>query len=312
MNFQQLEYAIAVYEHGHFGHAADSVNITQATLSAMLKKLEKELGYVLFDRSRHPIQTTEEGIQFIELAKEVLSRRSEMYELGSLEAGPLMGKLTLGIIPTIANALLPEILPSLVNAHPELELSIQEITTEEIIQKLKTDQLDLGILATPLDEEFIREEALYYEAMMVYGILDRRKSYVSNEDIRSGKIWLLEEGHCFRNQSMTICDIVENEQTAGNLNFEGGSFETLMQLSDRFGGYTLVPELYTRNLSEEQRAKIKSFKAPIPVREVSLVSSRPHAKTRASAYLIQLIQEKIPPFLRTSGYANKDLEIIGI
>lgn len=310
MNFQQLEYVIAVDKAKQFWQAAEDCNVTQATLSAMVRKLEGELGYVLFDRSRKPIKTTHEGSAFIETAKTILTQRDSLFEIGQQEQA-LKGKLTLGIIPTIATSLLPLILPVILGDHPELELDIVELTTEEIKKQLYTDRIDFGILATPVEEEDLEEHILYYEPMMVYGMRNQ-KGYVTSDDIKEGKVWLLEEGHCFRNQVMTICEIREKQLAHQNLNFRGNSFETLLNLADSFGGYTLVPELYYKDLFKERKAKTKHFEKPVPVREVSLLSYRKVGKKYAIEYLTQMIQTLTNPLLSASSLKNSDMDVIGI
>jgi LysR family hydrogen peroxide-inducible transcriptional activator len=312
MNFQQLEYVIAVHEHKHFGEAADRCHITQATLSAMIKKLEEELDIILFDRSKYPVKTTDAGIEFIKHAREVLIHRNKLTNIGKHQTEKLEGKLTIGIIPTIANSLLPIILPDLLKENPTLELNIQEITTADIVQQLKTDKIDLGILATPLEDDIIEESIIYYEPMMVYGVSESSKKYVTSKDIKDKKIWLLEEGNCFREQSITICDIKGKDSEHENLNFEGGSFDTLLNITDMMGGFTLIPELYYKMLPDVKKKRAKAFKAPIPVREISLVSYRPLVKQQTTAYLNAFISERVKPHLSTDGYAKTDLEIIGI
>ena len=312
MNFQQLEYVLAVHEHKHFGQASDSCHITQATLSAMIKKLEDELEIILFDRSKMPVKTTDIGLKFIDLAEEVLSQRQKMFHLKNDILDSLSGNITIGVIPTVANSLLPSVLPQLFKENPDLHLKIIEITTEDIIQQLKLDKIDMGILATPLEDEILEETILYYEAMMVYGVKGSNKKYISSDEIKNQKVWLLEEGNCFREQSMTICNIKEKEMESTNLNFEGSSFETLLNLTDQFGGYTLIPELYYHQMAKERKLKTMPFKPPIPVREISLVAHRPYAKLRTINYLADKIKKLIEGHLSTTNYKARDLEIIGI
>ena len=311
MNFQQLEYVLAVHKYKHFAIAAESCDVTQATLSAMIKKLEEELSLILFDRSRKPVSTTELGLLFIEKAQNILKIREEINELNTSTTA-LEGTLTIGIIPTIANSLLPNILPLVLNENPKLKLNIVEITTEEIKQQLKLNKIDIGILATPINDELFAEHIMYYEPMMVYGVHDQTKEYVSSKDVKNKNIWLLEEGHCFRNQTLTICEIREKELSNSNLNFRGSSFETLLSLSDKFGGYTLLPELYYQSMSEKKQALTKHFQPPIPVREISIIAYRQHAKSKAISYLTHLITETISPQLSSSKLKNSDLDIIGI
>ncbi len=302
---------MAVHKHKHFGIAADSCHITQATLSAMIKKLEEELKVLLFDRSRKPIQTTDMGLQFIETARTILQQKELLFSLNK-QTEKLEGKLSIGIIPTVANSLLPIILPSILKENQKLQLTISEITTEEIKTQLIMDKIDIGILATPINDKQFDEHILYYEPMMIYGILDKKKEYVNSKDIKNGNIWLLEEGHCFRNQALTVCEIKEKELSPSNLNFMGSSFETLLNLTDKFGGYTLVPELYYKNMPKQKQNKTKHFQKPIPVREISIVTYRHFAKNQTIKYLTSLIQALVNTNLSTKSYKNKDLDIIGI
>ncbi|MDW7693873.1 LysR substrate-binding domain-containing protein [Flammeovirgaceae bacterium SG7u.111] len=311
MNFQQLTYIIAVDKYKHFAQAADNCHITQATLSAMIKKLEQELGLVLFDRTRQPVKTTDEGLQVIELAKKILFHQQEMLDLNQTTVSEISGELRLGIIPTVANSLLPLILPSLLHDFPALHLKIVEVTTEELKQQLISEKVDIGIMATPLEDEMLEENILYYEAMMVYGISGDKK-YITPKEIQNQRIWLLEEGNCFRNQSATICNIKEKSKAPSNLSFEGSSFDTLLNLTDRFGGYTLVPELYYNLMPEEKKKKTKNFELPIPVREISLVYHRPYAKKRSIDLLSEHIKKLVKGQLMTEKYPAKDLAIIGI
>lgn len=312
MNFQQLEYIIAVDQHKHFGKAAEQCNITQATLSAMIKKLEEELNVRIFDRKKQPIITTETGTEVIKIGKTIILQRDKLLLTNLQEDLALQGKLTLGIIPTISNTLLPLLLPKLLKQFPNLELHIEEITTEEIIKKLELNQLDLGILATPLENNILIEEILYYEAMMVYGLKDSKKNYVSTSDLKDNKIWLLEEGNCFRNQSITLCDIQENQEEASQVKLESSSFNTLINLSDQFGGLTLIPELHYQTLSTAKKKKAKLFSKPMPVREVSIVYSRPYAHKNSILKLAEIIRSIVPQKLHTSTLKAKDLSIIGI
>ncbi len=312
MNFQQLDYVLAVHEQRHFGRAAESCHVTQATLSAMIKKLEEELSITIFDRSHQPVQTTDKGMELIKLARKILGHRNELIALGKASPTALEGSLHLGVIPTVANSLLPIILPRILDENPGLQLTVSEITTEEIAQQLKQDKIDIGLLATPLEDQQLEETILYYEPMMLYGVSDSQKKYVSGKDVRNRKIWLLEEGNCFRSQSMSICNIKEKELAESNLQFEGSSFDTLLNLTDRFGGYTLVPELYYHSLPKKKRRLTKPFETPIPVREISLVQYRPYAKKQTVEFLARLIKEEIKGHLSSEEYSAKELAIIGI
>ena len=312
MNIQQFEYILAVNKHRHFQKAAESCHVTQATLSAMIKKLETEMGVAIFDRSKQPVIPTIEGIEILKYAKEIIRQIDLMNNYVSESEDLIQGEINLGIIPTIANSLLPIILKPIVEAYPKLSLNIIEITTDEIIHQLKSDRIDVGILATPLFEDSLEEEILYYEAMMVYGAQKSDKEYLLPEELEKENIWLLEEGHCFANQSKTLCRIKRNTNTPGNLKFEGSSFETLLNLTDQLGGFTMIPELYFRQMNAARKAKTSSFEAPYPVREVSLVFSRKFAKRKIIEELSKKIRAQLKGKLSTDRMKKGDLNILGI
>lgn len=312
MNFQQLEYIVAVDRLKHFLNAAESCGVTQATLSAMVKKLETELDIIIFDRKKQPIVTTEDGLEIINRAKQILAQRDELLELGKETKDDITGTLRIGIIPTIANALLPKILSPILASYPNLNLDLLEVTTENILTKLKNDQLDAGILATPLHDEHFEENILYYESMMVYGIRDKNKKYISPQHLEGQQNWLLEEGNCFRNQSITFCKLKNKALQPTNLKFEGNSFETLLNLTDQFGGYTLIPELYYHTLPKDRQEKSLFFEKPFPVREISLVHYRSYAKKRSIDTLAEKIRTLMKGQLVTEKLKPKDLNIIGI
>ncbi len=312
MNFAQLQYVLAIKENGHFGKAAIHCHVTQATLSGMIKRLEDELGYILFDRSSHPIVATEKGERFLKKAEEILALQNDLYALKKPEKR-LSGEIKLGIIPTISSTLLPFILPEFLKDHPKLKITIVESTTTEILRKLDHRELDFGILSTPLanQHKLTFKEVLYYESMLVYGVSAAEKNFQPH-NIKNEKIWLLEEGHCFRNQSMSICNL-KNEQTeSAQLNFKSNSFDTLINLSDQFGGYTLIPELYAKLLETVKLNRCRHFKKPVPVREVSLVASSSLLKQNAIEILSKHIKAIIPPLLDSADYKLKDLDIISI
>jgi LysR family hydrogen peroxide-inducible transcriptional activator len=312
MNFKQLEYIVAIDEHKVFSEAAYSCNVTQATLSAMVIKLENELGFQIFDRTTKPVTTTESGKELITKAKEMLRLKDTIDQIGRQVPTSISGELRIGIIPTIANSLLSKVLPVLMRNNPKLNLVIKEVTTVEVVRGLKRGTLDFGIAATPIDDDNIQEEIMYYEPMLVYGVANGQKEYTVSEDLLNDKIWLLEEGHCFREQVATVCGLQEKKNTLENLVFEGNSFETLLSMVDAFGGHTLIPELYYRDLDKARKDKSRMFQKPIPVREISILSYGPSKKTLTSQYLASEIRQIISPHLSTSDYQNKDLRIIGI
>lgn len=311
MNISQLEYIIAVNRFKHFGKAADYCDVTQATLSGMIIKLETELGYQIFDRSRKPIRTTELGLKAVEKAQRIIDEKNHLYDLNINNEG-LSGSISIGIIPTVAASLLGDLLNQIKTDFPNVNLSVQEITTDEIVSKLKNQQLNLGILATPLFDKDIDENILFYESMLVYGDLDQKKKFISSQDLKNNTAWLLEEGHCFREQAITVCEIKAQSKHENNIQFKSNSFETLLNVVDQFDGYTLLPELYVEQLSENRQNKCHPFKSPVPVREISLVSYYEHANKSAIDYLSKVIQALVNKKLSTTHLKNSELDIIGI
>jgi LysR family hydrogen peroxide-inducible transcriptional activator len=312
MNIQQLEYIVAVDRLKNFTRAADACFVTQATLSAMVKKLEDELGLLIFDRKSNPPVTTDAGRQIVEDARSVLKHLSVLNDRVKEMQGKIAGKIRIGIIPTIANSLLPKILRGLMEAYPDLELDVTERTTENIIRSLREGVIDAGILATPLPGENLDFRVLYYESLMVYGDSGLNKQYLLPEDVRNQQVWLLEEGHCLREQFVNLCSLRKKSNTPKNLKLEASSFETLLNLVDEFGGLTMIPELYFKTLPEVRKKNVIFFADPMPVREVSMVYARPFAKIRTVDAISGFIEDKISKDLIASKYKKDSLLIAKI
>lgn len=309
MNIQQLEYLVAVDRLKNFTKAAEYCNVTQATLSTMVKKLEDELECVLFDRKSNPILTTETGQAIIDECRIILAHCRQIKEKAKKHNGAIEGTIKIGIIPTIAGSLLPKIIKSLLETYPKLLVEIVEIPTQSIIKQLKEGAIDAGIVATPSTDEHIEEKILYYEALMVYGEVDKKMQYLIPEEIKNNKIWLLEEGHCLREQFVQLCALRKKDVKPNNLTFDANSFETLLGMVDEFGGLTLIPELYYQSLPKEKQEKVSFFKAPIPVREVCLVYYRPYAKERIISALAEFITGVVEKNLLSKRYSNAELVI---
>lgn len=297
MNFQQLEYIIAVDQHRHFLKAAEACNVTQATLSMMIKKLEEELGVVIFDRSKQPVIPTEVGILVLNQARKILQESEQMTQLVQLEKGEIAGELRVGIIPTVAPYLLPLFIKKFTNKYPKVVLKVTELTTEDLVLKLKSSQIDIGILATPLKEKSIKEFPLYYEQYMLYigpGEKGFKKEYVLPKDIDVSRLLLLEEGHCMRNQVLNLCELKKQSQISSGLMYEAGSIDTLINLVDTDFGMTVIPEFVVEKLTKSQKKQLRYFKDPVPVREISMVMNYEHVKARLVRALRDTIIKCIP------------------
>ncbi|MFV8335699.1 hydrogen peroxide-inducible genes activator [Flavobacterium sp. RSP29] len=312
MNIQQLEYIIAVDRLKNFTKAAEYCNVTQATLSTMVKKLESELGIIIFDRKKNPTETTEIGLETVENAKKVVIHSQLLKDNAKKTNGKIEGKIRVGIIPTIANSLLPKIIKPILENFPNLKLEISEQTTNSITKQLKEGQLDMGIVATPLNDTEIEDIVLFYETLMVYGDIDPVQNYILPDEIRNHKIWLLEEGHCLREQFIKLCSLKKKEKMVENLKLEASSFDTLLNMIDEFGGLTLIPELYYNTLSSERKKHVSFFNAPIPVREMSIIYHRPYAKIRTIEALANIIHSTINKDLISNKYKKSELAITQI
>lgn len=281
MNLQQLEYIVAVERHRHFARAADASFVTQPTLSMMIQKLEDELDVKIFDRKKQPVEPTKEGEEIILRAKQVLAEVAHLKEFASELKGEITGELHLAIIPTLAPYLLPLFLKPFAEKYPNLKIYIREMVTDSIIANLKTGDLDMGILATPVHEAQLAEHPLFYEEFFAYASKSEklgRKKYLVPKEINLNNLWLLEEGHCLRNQVFNLCELKKQEAVADNLHYEAGSIETLINLVDKYEGLTIIPHFATLNLTAAQKENVREFADPKPVREISLVVSKSYPR----------------------------------
>jgi len=295
----QLEYVAAVARTKNFVKAAKECFISQPTLSMQIRKLEDDLGAILFDRSKKPVEPTSIGRKIIDQAQLALQETARIEEIIKEEEGEISGPFKLGIIPTLSPYLLPLFLEGFIKAYPKVNLIVEELQTQQIIGKLKQDEIDAGILVTPLKVDGILEKPVFKDPFLVYISPNhplKKKKKVSGEDLLLEDIWLLNEGHCFRDQAIEICSRVKGKGLPRkNLEFESGNLETLKRLADRNFGYTLVPSIATQEMTATQKnKKLRHFKAPIPTREVSIVHSRSYLKKSIIEALHENIRSSLP------------------
>jgi len=292
MTFTQLEYIVALDTWRHFSIAAEKCFVTQPTLSMQIQKLEDELGLKIFDRSKQPVIATEAGAEIVDQARRILGERNVINEIVQQKKGVLTGELRIGIIPTLAPYLLPLFIQSFNKKYPNVKLVVNEMMTEFIVSRLREGRIDVGILVTPLQENGIKEHVLFYEELLVYVSKKNaafKKQYVLAQDIDPDKLWLMEEGHCFRSQIVNLCELRKASESGSHFEYEAGSIETLRRMVEINDGITILPELTTLDLSAKQLQLIRQFKKPAPMREVSLVVHRDFVKKR----LIEALKEEI-------------------
>ncbi|HWS01554.1 MAG TPA: hydrogen peroxide-inducible genes activator [Prolixibacteraceae bacterium] len=292
MTLQQLEYIVALDKTRHFVRAAEMCGVTQSTLSAMIQKLEDELGCRIFDRSAHPVVPTKIGLPVIHQAQVILFHASQLNEQVHREKGSLTGSLSLAMIPTVAPYLLPGFIASFRKNHPQVHLKINELHTASIIGRLHHAEIDMAILSTPLDDPGILEVPLYYEKFVAYispGESLYANTEISTSDMLMEHLWVLEEGHCLRSQVLNFCENKTHIST-----YEAGSIDTLVKIVDINGGYTVIPELHIDLLSETQKQNLRKIVRPEATREISLVIRQDYVRQGMMNAVADIIKQIIP------------------
>ncbi|MCF6352295.1 MAG: LysR substrate-binding domain-containing protein [Cyclobacteriaceae bacterium] len=297
MTLVQLEYIVAVDDKRHFAEAAKKCFVTQPTLSMQIQKLEEQLEAQIFDRSKHPIVPTEIGERIIRQARIILIEAGKLKGVVLKEKEMLSGELRVGIIPTLSPYLLPLFINDFLKSYPDINLEIQELITDQIIEKIEKNQLDIGIIVTPIEHNQIDEFPLFYEEFVAYvSETDSlfNKLELDPNDINLDNVWVLNEGHCFRNQVLNICKPRKNKNKSEKFRFECGSLEALKKIVDYHSGLTFLPELATLDMTETELDKVRTFAAPVPVREVSLIVHKSFAKRDLTKALYDSVKTSIP------------------
>ena len=294
MTITQLRYTLAVAKHGNFTVASEKCFVTQPTLSMQIQKLEEELGVIIFNRSTKPLRITEVGEKVLIQARKIVEESSRMNDIVSEEKGIIGGTLKVGIIPTVSPTLLPLFLNSFVKKNKNIDLKIEEYTTGSMFEKINNGDIDCAIAATPLKDENIIENPLYYEPFIAYvpqhhGLSGRKSLDIEN--LEDSNLLILEDGHCFRNQILNLCSIKDlNKQ----FELKSGNFETLINLSNNGPWMTILPYLHSRLLSDSSKKNLIKFNDPIPAREISII----YSKTQLKLPIINALKSTISKVIR--------------
>lgn len=309
----QLEYILAVERHGNFRQAAKACFVTQPTLSMQVQKLESDLGVQIFDRTAQPIVATPIGRKILEQTAVVLSQTARIQEIIHDSQEKTEGELRLAVIPTLAPYLLPLFVDAFCKAFPKVRLRVEESKTDDILVALRKGELDVGLLATPLDEPMIREHPLFREPFYVYAAKDSKLAaldQVSDKDLKDERVLLLTEGHCLRDQVVRVCRYRKDKATKSNapFEFESGSIETLCHLVQKGLGYTVIPHL-AKSWSASRGGVVLPFSEPRPSREVSLVVHESFARAGMLRALSATIVASLPAELRTEDARLKTIKL---
>lgn len=294
MTLTQLRYLLSVAEHGNFTAAAEKSFVTQPTLSMQIQKLEEELEVKIFNRNTKPIGITTIGRTIVSQAKIILQEAQRMEDAVAQEKGVVAGIFRLGIIPTVMPTLLPMFLTNFINRYPKVSLKIEELTTENIIERLNNGQLDAGIAATPLYDATILEKPLFYEPFVAFLPKDHplnKEDQIEVDELQHNDILVLEDGHCFRNHVLNLCQANKSSKKFG---LKSGSFETLINLANQGLGMTLLPYLHTLDLNAKQKEQLKNFPEPAPAREISII----HSKSQLKLPVIEALRNTITGVVR--------------
>ena len=298
MTITQLEYVIAVAKHGSFTKASEKCNVTQPTLSMQVQNLEEELNIKIFIRGTKPIQLTEVGKKITKQGQIIVDEAIKMKDIVLYEKNYVGGEFRLGIIPT-TSSIIPLFINKFIKKYPNVNLKIEELNSIALIKKVLSGDIDGGITSTPLNNKEINEIPIYYEPFVAYVPIKNHLFKIKKlkvEDLEYSSILILEEKNSFTKQ---VIKLIQNFNKKISLNTK--SFETLIQLSDRGFGITLLPLLYSKNFSKERLNSIKYFEEPEPAREMSIIFS----KNKLKSPIINALSNSIEKASRENIKTNK-------
>jgi LysR family hydrogen peroxide-inducible transcriptional activator len=288
ISIQQMQYIVTVAEERQFQRASERCFVTQPTLSMQIKKAEDTLENKIFDRSRSPLELTNYGKRLLPILRDVLSEYDRIRSLSEMEKGEFREQLRIAVIPTIAGYLLPQLFDQWIQELEDVELTIEEMKTEDMLVALEEKTIDLGILAGPVHHPKWRTNVLYHEEILAYTSNCNEPTILSS-NLEKEHPWLLSKGNCLRTQMIHFCEL-EGASDKG-WNYEGGNIELLIKMVDIHGGYTLVPEHYAASLRIEGMQRIESDELhEHPAREIIAISPNRSPKWHAIERLIRTVQ----------------------
>lgn len=303
MTLTQLQYLVAVEDEGSFRKAARACGVSQPGLSMQIRKLEELLEVTVYDRSCSPIVATDAGRRVLEQARVILEEAARMEQVAAELDGELSGPYRLGVIPTLCPLLLPRFVPGFLEEHPGVELTVEELETSQLLDRLQADGLDGALVATPLGQTGLHEDPLFREPMHVYlprGHALLGRDTVRQKDLAGESVWILADGHCLGSQTLQLC---KGQRPVvgpggGKVRFRSGSLQSLTALVDGGLGVTILPELAVLDLpARRRRDRVRPFARPAPYREISLLVRRTQLRRAIAEALAIAVRESVPPSL---------------
>ena len=296
ITLRQLRYLSALARHGHFGRAAEACSVTQPALSMQIRDLERTLGVAVVERRPGDVMLTDVGREIARRAEDVLTASRDLVDFARHRSGPLTGRLTLGVIPSLAPYLLPRILPLLQSRFPELQLELRETQTRQLIEDIKSGALDAAMLALPVAEPDIDTIALFEDLfLLAVPASDPRKetARVAAADIDQSRLILLEDGHCLRDQALAFCATATRVRGGAGTVFGASSLNTVMQMVAGGYGVTLIPQIAADVERRDARVKFLRLENPQPGRSIGLVFRRTSPRKADFAALGEVVKESV-------------------
>lgn len=293
MNLRELEYIVSVAKLGHFGQAAKACHVSQPTLSGQIKKLEEELGIVLFERGRGGVRVTEAGRDIMAEARKALAAADEIRSIARAAQDPLSGTFRLGLIPTVAPYLIPQFVARLSSALPDVSMVYNEDITDRLNEDLLDGRIDGAVLATPPESDALISLPLYSEPFRMVVPTGHDLSNLQEfrmSDVDRDEILLLTEGHCFRDQALAVCDTRERREHS----LRATSLETLINLVAQGQGVTLVPALAIPSLSDERGLTVKPIREPSAARQINLTLRKSFSRRELAEKIAEIIRTGLP------------------
>lgn len=308
MNLQQLKYIIAVDRFRNFARAAEACNVTQPTLSAMIVKLEEELDLRIFERTNKSVTPTIAGQKIIRQAKSVLTEVDRIGEILSEDKGLIGGKFTLSVGPTIAPYILPKFIKKYRELYHSVNLTIQELKTNNMIDALLRGEVDAGIAISDNVQHGILEIPLYTEKFCVYLAEScwRKLPVFKPENLEHENMWIMKEAQCLRDSAFSFC----KAKGKGNHIYEAGSIETLIRIVDENGGYTIIPEMHLPFLTEKQRANVRNIEGDyLSQRHVSLYIKEDYIRQSMLNTIVDTLKSYLPDGMLSDGLVKYGIKL---